>query len=126
MKIGSYWDETQVAIIDMQTANYQSGNWGFSAPALAASVSRNNIVIGVVFVEAVPGSEHYGQYTNPVNLIKIPGNVVKVNVWEGKDIQNIKLARTDIWPLEWFGLTKLPPYTSKAVSAFDHAMGVVG
>lgn len=125
MRIGSYWDETQVAIIDIMSTNYQNGNWGFNAPALAASISKHHFIVGVIFVEACPGSEHWGEYLNPVTLKKITGSCVCVNVWEGVDIYHIKQVRKDVWPIEWFGLEKLPPYTTAAVTAFDHAMGVI-
>lgn len=127
MRVGNYWDESQVAIVDIQTSSYQNGNWGFSAPAFAATVmSKTGTIAGVIFAEAVPGSEHRGLYVNPLTLIKVPGNVVNVNVLEGIDIYNLKPSRTDVWPLEWFGLQKLPQWVHPSIAAFNHAMGVVG
>lgn len=126
MRIGNYWDESQVAIIDLTTLLKGDKKVTFAAPALAATiVSKSGHIIGVIFVEAVPGSEHFGTYSNPLSSSNVPSNVVKINVFEGTDIKNLSLQRTDIWPIEWFGLAQLPPWTDPAVAAFNHAMGVI-
>ena len=127
---GNYWSEKQVIVKKITKSDrLPSAVLGdtIQAPAFMAIV-RDEVPVKHIFVEIVPGTESTEVYIDLETGNTMTGLCAKVNIFYGETykFEDMKLLRTESWPLKWFNLTNIPPVLNESYDAYERAMSVIG